>query len=146
MLGQVNRIYSSSYVFMFVLGILFSSACQSGDSTVSDQISDDILVKDAHLMIQENLSNENFIILDTRTTGEYNKGHLRNSVFLDYSSSSFKAEIEKLDKNKKYLIYCRSGNRSKTTLNMMKKMDFIEAYNMVGGIKAWTKAGYQLVN
>jgi len=127
------------------IGILLTSACQSGNSAVSDQISEDILVIDAHQMIQENTDNENFIILDTRTAGEYSRGHLQNTVFIDFSSPSFKGEIEKLDRNKKYIIYCHSGGRSKTTLNLMKKLGFKEAYNMIGGIVAWSKAGYELV-
>ena len=139
----IKNIYS--YTFLLLAGIFMSSACQSGNTEVSDQVSKDILAKDAYQMIQQNLSNENFVILDTRTPGEYKRGHLQNAVFIDYSSSSFKAEIEKLDRNKKYVVYCHSGGRSKTTLNMMKKLDFKEAYNMIGGIVAWSKSGYQLV-
>lgn len=134
----------SYYFFLFLIGVLISTACQSGNSNVENQISDDILAKDAHQMIQQNSNNENFVILDTRTTGEYTKGHLENALFIDYSSPSFKAEIEKLDKNMKYIIYCHSGGRSKTTLNLMRKLGFKEAYNMIGGIVAWSKAGYQV--
>ena len=139
----VKRINFS--LFILVTGILFSSACQSGNPTVSDQISEDIRVKDAYQMILENSSNENFVIIDTRTLAEYEKGYLENAVCIDFRNLSFKQQIDKLDRSKKYLIYCRSGNRSKTTLNMMKKMNFIEAYNMVGGIIDWTKEGFESV-
>lgn len=134
-----------SIILLFVFGSLFSFSCQSGNSEATDQISQDILAKDAYKIIEANQSNEEFIILDTRTSGEYKRGHIQNSFFVDYSSPSFKAEIEKLDRNKKYIIYCHSGGRSKTTLNMMKKLGFKEAYNMIGGIVAWSKSGYQLV-
>ncbi len=143
MTRPINRI--SSYVFLFVIGILLSSACQSGSSAIADQISADINARDAHQMILENSANENFVIIDTRTPAEFEKGYLENAVCIDFRDLSFKQQIDKLDRNKKYLIYCRSGNRSKTTLNMMKKMDFIEAYNMDGGIKAWTKEGFESV-
>lgn len=133
------------YILLFTIGVLLTSACQSGNSNADDQISEDILAKDAYQMIQENIGNEDFVILDTRTTGEYSRGHIQNTVFVDFSSSSFKGEIEKLDRNKKYIIYCHSGARSKTTLNLMKKLGFKEAYNMIGGIVAWSKAGYELV-
>lgn len=133
-----------SYFFLFLVGTLLSTACQSGGSTAENQINDDILAKDAHQLIQQNLNNDNFVVLDTRTTGEYDRGHLQNALFIDYSSPSFKAEIEKLDKNKTYVIYCHSGGRSKTTLNLMRKLGFKEAYNMIGGIVAWSKAGYPL--
>ncbi len=136
--------WNFSFILVILMGGLVSSACQSGNSKNSDQISGDILAKDAFQMIQDNLNNESLIILDTRTPDEYNRGHLQNSLFIDFSSPSFKLEIEKLDKNKKYLIYCHSGGRSKTTLNMMKKLGFKEAYNMIGGIVAWSKSGYPL--
>ena len=132
-------------ILLFIFGSLFSFACQSGNSEATDQISKDILAKDAYQMIQTNQASEDLIILDTRTAGEYKRGHIQNSFFIDYSSSSFKAEIEKLDRNKKYVIYCHSGGRSKTTLNMMKNLGFKEAHNMIGGIVAWSKSGYQLV-
>lgn len=136
--------WNFSFILVILMGGLVSSACQSNNSKNSDQISGDILAKDAFQMIQDNLNNESLIILDTRTPDEYNRGHLQNSLFIDFSSPSFKLEIEKLDKNKKYLIYCHSGGRSKTTLNMMKKLGFKEAYNMIGGIVAWSKSGYPL--
>lgn len=139
----IKSFYTNS--LLLLIGLLLASSCQSGNPEVSDQVSQDILATDAYQMIQQNLTNENFVILDTRTPGEYKRGHLENAFFVDYSSPSFKAEIEKLDKNKKYMIYCHSGGRSKTTLNMMKKLGFKEAYNMIGGIVAWSKSGYELV-
>ena len=144
---MISKSSKSAYsiILLFVFGGLFSFACQSGNSEATDQINQDILVKDAFQMIEANQTNESFVILDTRTPGEYNRSHIQNSFFVDFSSPSFKTEIEKLDRNKKYLIYCHSGGRSKTTLNMMKKLGFKEAYNMIGGIIAWSKSGYQLV-
>ncbi len=58
---------------------------------------------------------------------------------------ALKQELEKLDRNKKYLLYCRSGKISGKTLKMMNKLGFKEAYNMKGGILAWSKAGYELI-
>ncbi len=139
----IKRVYSIS--LLLLIGSLLAISCQSGNNKVTDQISQDILAKDAHQMIQQDLTDENFVILDTRTSSEYSRGHLQNALFVDYSSPSFKSEIENLDKNKRYIIYCHSGGRSKTTLNMMKKLGFKEAYNMIGGIVAWSKSGYQLV-
>lgn len=133
-----------SLLLFLVFGSMFSIACQSGNNEVSDQVSQDILAKDAFQMIESNQTNEEFVILDIRTPGEYKRGHIQNSFFIDFSSSSYKAEVEKLDRNKKYVVYCHSGGRSKTTLNLMKKLGFKEAYNMIGGIVAWSKSGYPI--
>ena len=51
-------------------------------------------------------------------------------------------KLKQLDKNKTYLLYCRSGNRSGKTLKVMKKLGFKSAYNMQGGMKAWIRANY----
>jgi len=138
---QTKKTGASLIFSLLVIGILFSNACTSGNSNETDHID----VKEAHQMIQDNLSNQDFVILDTRSPGEYASGHIENSVFVNFSDPSFKEELEKLDKNKKYLIYCRSGNRSGQTLDIMKKMDFKEVYNMKGGILAWSKSGYKVV-
>lgn len=132
-------------IIVFVLVNLLLFSCQPGNPDATDLISEDILAKDAYQLIQQNIGNEDFVILDTRTPGEYSRGHIQNTVFVDFSSPTFQGEIEKLDRNKKYIVYCHSGGRSKTTLNLMKKLDFKEAYNMIGGIVAWSKSGYELV-
>jgi rhodanese-related sulfurtransferase len=51
-------------------------------------------------------------------------------------SFNFKNEIEQLDKNKTYFVYCRSGNRSGQACMMMSDLS-LKAYNLIGGIGAW---------
>ena len=46
----------------------------------------------------------------------------------------------KLDKNKKYLLYCHSGNRSGQALKIFRQLGFAEAYDLDGGISNWSKA------
>jgi rhodanese-related sulfurtransferase len=96
-----------------------------------------ITPKEAYDLIEKNKDNPHFLILDVRTPEEFSNGRLENAVNLDYYSESFLVEIQKLDKNDKYLIYCQSGNRSGKVLVKMKELDFQEVYNMSGGISAW---------
>jgi len=51
--------------------------------------------------------------------------------------SLFMNEIEKLDREKPYLVYCRSGNRSGKACNMMDQLGFGNTYNLIGGMLAW---------
>jgi rhodanese-related sulfurtransferase len=46
-------------------------------------------------------------------------------------------ELEKLDKNKAYYIYCRTGSRSANTCELMKEIGFAKTYNLLGGITEW---------
>ncbi len=61
---------------------------------------------------------------------------------IDWESGNFKNEIAKLDKNKPYGVYCRSGHRSGNAMKAMKEMGFKHVYNLFGGMKAWLKKGY----
>lgn len=72
----------------------------------------------------------NLILLDVRTAEEYSSGYIPNSVNIDVLSSDFKSKIELLDKNKEYLIYCRSGNRSTIASSIMATNGFIKIYNL----------------
>lgn len=82
-------------------------------------------------------SAETIKIIDIRTSEEFLAGHIEKSANIDYYGS-FEEEIEKLDKNNKYLIYCKSGNRSGQALKIFEKLGFKEVYDLEGGYIAWT--------
>ena len=63
-------------------------------------------------------------IIDVRTTKEYTFGHIPNAINLDYLAEDFLDHIEKLDKDKNYLIYCRSGRRSIRVCTWMRNGGF----------------------
>ena len=85
---------------------------------------------------------EGYIILDVRSEQEYAEGQIPNHQLINFFDSDFKEQLEaKLDKSKNYLVYCRSGNRSGKTCNLMPELGFTgELYNLDGGIKAWNEA------
>lgn len=84
-------------------------------------------------------------LLDVRTPEEYEQGHLKDSTLMDFYAPDFADKLGKLDKAAKYLVYCRSGNRSGKTLGMMEKLGFMKIQHIDGGIAAWTAAGYPVV-
>jgi len=53
--------------------------------------------------------------------------------------------LNNLDKNKTYLIYCRSGARSGSALDIMAELNFREVYNILGGINQWKAEGFPTV-
>lgn len=105
----------------------------------------ELSAKEALSMINRNKDNSDFIILDIRTLEEYESGHLENSIRIDFYSEDFEEQLDKLDKNKTYLIYCRSGNRSSKALNIMLEIGFKEVYHISGGIIEWTAEGYPII-
>ena len=80
---------------------------------------------------------DSFVILDVRTPSEYTSRHVIDAVNINYYSPTFTSDLEALDKNKVYLIYCASGNRSGQAHDIMLNLGFHEVYNMLGGIGAF---------
>ncbi|HOT44682.1 MAG TPA: rhodanese-like domain-containing protein [Spirochaetota bacterium] len=95
-------------------------------------------------LMRANAGNKNFVILDIRTPGEYRDGHVPNSVLLDFYSPSFRDSLAALDKNRTYLIYCRSANRTGRAIGIMKELGFTKIVELRGGIKSWLSSGRTL--
>jgi rhodanese-related sulfurtransferase len=91
----------------------------------------------ASVFEKEVQNNPDAVLLDVRTAEEFNSGHLPDAVNIDIHSPSFMSDIEKLDKSKYYLVYCRSGARSYNACNIMANSGFTKLANMMGGIMSW---------
>lgn len=91
----------------------------------------------AQRLIDQGSTDERFSLLDVRTESEYQASHIQGSQNLDFRSENFTQQLAALDKQKTYVVYCRSGSRSGKTLDIMKKLGFKQAYNMQGGIEQW---------
>ena len=83
---------------------------------------------------------KDLVILDVRTQAEFDAGHLADATLLDFHSPDFKKKLAKLDRNKAYLVYCRSGNRSGKSRDAMEKLGFKEIHHLDGGFRAWSAA------
>jgi rhodanese-related sulfurtransferase len=86
---------------------------------------------------------ENRVVLDVRRPEEFTSGHLTEAQNINYFDKDFKDRIAALDKTKVYFIYCRSGGRSGRTLKVMLQ-NGLDAYDLGGGVLAWTKEGMPL--
>ena len=112
------------------------------DQEAQIQIIEDITTPEALALIENNRNNPEFVIIDVRTPEEFAEGHIENAVNIDFYSATFRDDLDKLDKDKTYLIYCRSGRRSGLAVPMMQELDFMEVYDMLGGIARWTAEGF----
>ncbi len=81
--------------------------------------------------------NPDAVLLDVRTAPEFEEGHIKGAKNIDFYNPLFKMNLDKLDKNKTYFIYCRSGNRSGQAMQIMKELGFKKVYNLQNGIKEW---------
>jgi rhodanese-related sulfurtransferase len=86
----------------------------------------------------ENMINQkNVVVLDVRTKPENLQQRIPNSVLIDIHQPDFVMEIDKLDRSKTYMVYCRSGVRSKNACKLMKQMGFENVFNLKNGIISW---------
>lgn len=79
--------------------------------------------------------NDCLVVLDVRTPHEFASGALPRAVNLNFYSPDFADKLNELDRSKVYLVYCRSGNRSKVVMNMMRQLGFGWVYEIDEGIE-----------
>ena len=150
---MVSRV--SRFTLYLLLGMVLASFIADGgcavitgengvNQTPESQIFDVTAAK-AFEIIQENAGNPDFIIIDVRTPEEYQEGHIESAVNLDFNSEDFRVQMESLDKDKTYLVYCRTGRRSSGARDLMAELNFKEVYHMSGGISDWATSGLPVV-
>jgi len=104
-----------------------------------------ILPRDAHVMIMNNRENPDFVLIDIRTPEEFMSGHIGGAININYHDADFVEKLDRLDKNKTYLIYCRTGRRSSDTIDVMKRLKFHTVYRILGDIVRWKAEGLPVV-
>jgi len=124
-----------------VIGVILTGGCVRDETATIE----DITPQEAFTLIQNNQNNPDFVIIDVRTPEEFAEEHIENATNMDFYSETFRDELNNLDKNKTYLIYCKVGGRSGSALDIMAELNFKEAYNILGGINQWKAEGLPTV-
>lgn len=78
-------------------------------------------------------------LVDVRTPQEYDNGHLKSAVNINFNSPNFEQQIEQLNKSQPVFIYCQAGGRSGKAYKKMKAIGFDKVYDMAGGYGEWSK-------
>jgi rhodanese-related sulfurtransferase len=84
---------------------------------------------------------KDILLLDVRTPEEFAEGHLVGAKNLDFNGSNFMQQLQQLDPNRKYMLYCAVGGRSGKSLKIMEEMGFKEVYNVSEGFKDLREQG-----
>ncbi len=79
------------------------------------------------------------IIIDVRTPEEFNKGHLRNSLNVNWLDENFDENLNIFSKDLPVMVYCLSGGRSSKANERIKSLGFKNVYELDGGILEWRK-------
>jgi rhodanese-related sulfurtransferase len=134
-------------IISVILIALFCTSCATGTGGSSGRTIEIVRLtpKDAYAFIQTNRNNPEFVLIDIRTPNEYRDGYIETAINMSLHSPSFEADINKLDKGKTYLIYCRTGSRVAVAVKMMGKAGFKKVYVIAGDIVKWKSEGLPLV-
>ena len=113
-----------------VIALLFCSfttiTAQNKVSVSSKQVSS-MLLKDKKI-----------IVLDVRTAEEFSYGHIKGALNIDIRQPDAFSKIDKLNKNAKYIVHCRTNHRSGIAVNHMIQSGFKNIYQMMDGWSGWS--------
>lgn len=76
-----------------------------------------------------------FQLLDVRQPKEYQEHHLPGAQLIPLNE--LEGRLAELDPEVETIVYCRSGVRSRSACQFLRKRGFDKIYNMKGGILAW---------
>ena len=86
---------------------------------------------------KEMMDTQEVIILDVREQDEYDSGHIPGAVLLPVGTIDETTAAEVIpEKDSTVLVYCRSGNRSKTASAALAELGYTDIYEF-GGLNTW---------
>lgn len=124
------------------------AACSSADAVDSPSADAEerpgvtrVGADDAVALLQER---DDLTVIDVRTPAEFADGHLEGAELVDIYEPAFRDEIDGLDRDGSYVLYCRTGNRSGQAAAFMRELGFTEVYD-AGGLAELAQAGATVV-
>lgn len=122
-------------IICLFLSILFFTSCKSKqESNQNEESFKNLTVEEVIILLE---ANPDIIVIDVRTPDEIAQtGAIENSINIDFKASDFKEKISALDKDKEYILFCKSGNRSGQASKVMAEMGFSNINNL-------NNAGYE---
>ena len=114
---------------LLVTLLVISCQNQRKDSTITMIDSEEVKT-----MLQD----DQVQLVDVRTVKEFNEHYIKGAENIVYDDN-FNQKLDKLEKDKPIIVYCRSGRRSAKCTAIMEKQGFTKIYELKGGITQWMK-------
>ena len=124
-------------VIVIAAGVFYFAGKQGSGN---DKVFRNVTVSDL-----KNATEADKLILDVRTTGEYDQGHIEGSAQIAVQELEGRLNEISDYKDKPIYVYCHTGNRSLVASEILQKNGFKDIRNVKGGTEAWLRAGYTLV-
>ena len=122
-------------IICLFLSILFFTSCKSKqESNQNEESFKNLTIEEVIILLE---ANPDIIVIDVRTPDEIAQtGAIEKSINIDFKASDFKEKISVLDKDKEYILFCKSGNRSGQASKIMAEKGFSNINNL-------NNAGYE---
>ncbi|HSJ70539.1 MAG TPA: rhodanese-like domain-containing protein [Acidimicrobiia bacterium] len=91
-------------------------------------------------------STPDVVVLDIRTPEEFAEGFIEGASNIDFYRSDFAGQLDVLDKDATYVVYCRSDNRSGQAMEVFADLGFTNVTEIDGGIVNWYESGLPIVS
>jgi rhodanese-related sulfurtransferase len=84
------------------------------------------------------IQKENVQVLDVRTAGEFQNGHIKNALQANWNDKvEFSRRAEHVDRNKPVYVYCLAGGRSAAAAKWLRENGYKDVFELNGGMNAW---------
>jgi rhodanese-related sulfurtransferase/quercetin dioxygenase-like cupin family protein len=124
-----------------IVAILFTALLVAAPPSVAPAGENDAEVKKLNLEEFDAVRAEkDVVLLDVRTPAEFEDGHVPGAVLINWRDCDFSDQVQKLDKSKKYVIYCAAGVRSANAAKRMGELGFTQLFDFSGGWNVYGKS------
>ena len=121
----MKNLFSSALVLAFTA---INGVCGAQSTTIVD----------ANQFEKETVNIDSTQILDVRTAGEYNTGHIKNAIQADFNDKKeFERRISYIDKKKPIYVYCGSSGRSGAAAKEMEAKGYQNLHVLKEGLTGW---------
>lgn len=86
---------------------------------------------------------EDVVFVDVRTPAEYARGHVAGATLIPLQEVSDRWKELRDQRNKRMLVYCRTGSRSRVATRLLRSKGFAKAEN-AGGLGGLRRAGARI--
>jgi hydroxyacylglutathione hydrolase len=87
---------------------------------------------------------EDLLVLDTRDQAEWNTGHIKGALHIYVGH--IESRLSDIPKDRPIAVICNVGHRASLGASILLRAGYQTVYNVLGSVKAWTAAGFPIIN
>lgn len=134
---------------LMIAGLMIGSSLMAGQAeteklvSLAKQEAGEMAPKELKKMID---GEKSVIVMDVREENQRAEGEIYATTTMAITRGNLEFEVlNKIkDKNAVIVTYCRSGGRGALAAQTLKKLGYVNATNLKGGLKGWAQEGYPI--